>query len=468
MRIFITVTFLSVSIFCVSQQKYANPNIILLMADDLGWGDVGYNGNSEIITPNLDKMASESLQFNRFYAAAPVCSPTRGSCLTGRHPERYGIPGANKGHIKKEEETLAESLKEQGYTTGHFGKWHLGTLTKDIIDGRRGGTDQGLKHYSPPWENGYDVCFATEQAVPTWDPMKNQKILTKYWIGKDKYATDNLEGDDSRVIMDRVIPFIEKTNKNKKPFLTVVWFHTPHSPVVAGKKYMDMYPGMDDNHKHYYGCITAMDEQIGRLRNKLRELNIEDNTIVFFTSDNGPAGKGGGTKQIPGARQQGSPGPFRGRKGSLYEGGVRVPGLMVWPSVIKNHSETDIPFVTSDYFPTIMDILGLYPDRQPLDGISIVPLLTGDMTKRNIPICFYAKKKRAICNDTFKLISNDNGESYELYNMVEDKSETVDISEGNQEIVSDMKAELEKWIQSCRNSNAGIDYVSDKLINNTP
>jgi len=133
------------------------PNIILCMADDLGWADPGFNGNSIIKTPSLDAMAEAGLRFTRFYSAAPVCSPTRGSCLTGRHPYRYGITFANVGHMPKEEVTLAEVLKTQGYATGHFGKWHLGTLTKTEKDSNRGGP-RGAKHYSPPWENGFDVC----------------------------------------------------------------------------------------------------------------------------------------------------------------------------------------------------------------------------------------------------------------------------------------------------------------------
>ena len=134
------------------------PNIVLIMCDDLGWGDVGFNGNKVIRTPHLDAMAKGGMKFNRFYAAAPVCSPTRGSCITGRHPFRYGIPFANSGHMKPEELTLAELLKKQGYTTGHFGKWHLGTLTKTVKDANRGGP-RGAKNYSPPQVNGFDACF---------------------------------------------------------------------------------------------------------------------------------------------------------------------------------------------------------------------------------------------------------------------------------------------------------------------
>ena len=150
------------------------PNIILIMADDLGWGDTGFNGNKVIRTPHLDAMAADGMKFNRFYAAAPVCSPTRASCLTGRHPFRLGIPTANSGHMKTEELTLAELLKKKGYATGHFGKWHLGTLTTKVKDANRGGP-RGAAHFSLPSANGFDVFFSTESKVPTWNPMLKPK-----------------------------------------------------------------------------------------------------------------------------------------------------------------------------------------------------------------------------------------------------------------------------------------------------
>jgi len=440
------------------------PNIILCMCDDLGWGDVGYHGtNKEIKTPHLDEMAANSLQFRRFYAGAPVCSPTRGSVITGRHPYRYGIFFANAGHMKSQELTLAEALKPLNYRTGHFGKWHLGTLTKTIKDGRRGGKPNNDEHYSPPWENGFDECFSTEQAVPTWNPMENQKIPTRYWTGPGQSVPsddETLKGDDSRVIMDRVIPFIRNTAKQEQSFLAVVWFHTPHSPVVAGPEYKAMYSGHDDDHQHYYGCITAMDEQIGRLRNVLKEAGIADNTMLWFTSDNGPAGQGGGIKQSSGGRQQGSPGPFRGRKGSLYEGGVRVPGLLEWPARIKTPRITEVPCCTIDYFPTTMAALGYTPKDavKPIDGINLLALIDGNMEKRPVPIAFQSKEQQSLSDNRYKLYSSNKGKSYELYDLIDDPYEKKDIAAMHPEIVALMKQTLEAWIESCSKSNNGEDY----------
>ncbi len=440
-------------------KKKDKPNIVLCMADDLGWADTGFNGNKIIKTPNLDAMAKAGLRFTRFYSAAPVCSPTRGSCLTGRHPYRYGITFANVGHMPKEEVTLAEVLKTQGYTTGHFGKWHLGTLTKTEKDSNRGGP-RGAKHYSPPWENGFDVCFSTEAKVPTWDPMKkpesNAPYGTYYWKEDGTKITENLEGDDSRIIMDRVIPFVHNAAKQKKPFLTVVWFHTPHLPVIAGAKYRKMYSQYSEDEQHYYGCVTAMDEQMGRLRNELRELKIEDNTMVWFCSDNGPEGKDGRR-----GRTRGSAGILRGRKRSLFEGGVRVPGLLEWPARIKGGRMTNIPCCTSDYFPTVLDALGvkiMKGQPEPIDGVSLLPLIEGKMTKRPVPIGFESGNQLSLTDNRYKIYSRNKGKTYMLFDLIEDHGEKKDLAAEKPEIVQSMKATLEKWRNSCKDSLAGKDY----------
>lgn len=435
------------------------PNIILIMADDLGWGDVGFNGNTIIRTPALDQMASDGLVFDRFYAGSAVCSPTRGSCITGRNPYRYGINFANVGMMKKEEITLAELAKNIGYKTAHFGKWHLGSLSKNIKDGRRGGNENV---YSPPWENGFDTCFSTEQAVPTWDPMKDQSIAgTRYWTGSEQAATENLEGDDSRVVMDRVIPFIQDASTKKTPFLAVVWFHAPHAPVVAGPTYLNMYASHDENKQHYYGCITAMDEQIGRLRQQLKALNLADNTLITFCSDNGPAGEGGGTKQYTGGRQQGVTGGFRGRKGVLYEGGLRVPGIMVWPKEIKSGQRTSFPAVTSDYFSTILEIWGLELPKRPYDGTNLMPVLKGKSSERSGFIGFQIPKQQSIVNQQYKLITNDQ-KTFELYDLIEDPYEKNDLAAKNPQRVEQMKVSLFEWLESCKKSNNGADYHDDK------
>ena len=430
------------------------PNVILAMTDDQGWGDTGYNGHKVLKTPALDAMARSGLRFNRFYSGAPVCSPTRGSAVTGRHPYRYGIFFANVGHMRPEEITLAEALKTQGYATGHFGKWHLGTLTKTQKESNRGGP-RGVAHYSPPWDNGFDVCFSTEAKVPTWNPMlrpgAEAPYAASYWTGPGQKAAENLEGDESRVIMDRAIPFIRDAARRRKPFLAIVWFHTPHEPVVAGPKHLAMYQGVSNQkQRHYCGCLTAMDEQMGRLRKELRDLGIAENTMFWFCADNGPEHKTG----------PGSTGGLRGRKRSLFEGGVRVPGLLQWPARITKPRTTEVPCSTCDYFPTVLDPLGFKMKGQPepLDGGSLLPLIEGKMTERPHPLGFESSGQIALIDNRYKLISQNKGKTWMLFDLVADRSERKDLAAEKPEIVEKMKATLNAWRVSCKDSLAGKDY----------
>ncbi len=435
------------------------PNVVLLMADDLGYGDTGFQGNSIIRTPHLDRMAGNGLVLRRFYAAAPVCSPTRGSCLTGRNAVRFGIDDANSGRLAAREVTLAEVLRAVGYTTGHFGKWHLGTMTIDSRDGNRGQVGNQAE-YSPPQLHGFDRCFSTEAKVPTFDPMWRPRgaasalgwpaILhardaepfgTSYWNEQGEAVTDNLRGDDSRVIMDRVIPFLRDAVARQQPFFAVVWFHAPHLPVVAGPQQAALYADYPDYARNYYGCITAMDEQIGRLRGALRELGVADDTLVAMASDNGPEGD---------AAAPGSTGGLRGRKRDLYEGGIRVPAILEWPDHIRP-GITDFPAATSDYLPTILELVGtsLSVDVR-LDGQSLVPLFQGDEPAGDRAMVFQYRQQIAVCDRRFKLISTNAGASWELYDLVNDPAEQDNLATGHPAVVQRLRTVAADWLASCR------------------
>ena len=451
------------------------PNIILIMADDQGWGDVGYNGHPHLKTPNLDSMVKNGAVFTRFYSAGAVCSPTRASVMTGRHPERMGICGANCGHILTEEITLAELVKQKGYRTGHFGKWHLGTLTKDILDANRGGRQQNDIHYAPPKNHGFDVSFVTESKVPTWDPMitppknsgdvkgsliEGEPFGTYYWSESGMRVTENLEGDDSRIIMDRVIPFIEKAVSDRLPFLSVVWFHAPHLPVLTGEKYKSLYSGLSEDEQEYYGVITALDEQVGRLRNKLKSLNIYDNTLVFYTSDNGPeTQKEVREGKIPLGRTRGVTNGLRGRKRSLYEGGIRVPGIVEWPRKIRSGTVINVPCFTSDYFPTIAKILGIDIDKykRSYDGQDLQPYWSEQKDKRDKPLAFQFNKNFALIDNEFKFMGGAKQNS-RLYNLVTDPSEQVDVSTQYPKKFKLLSNFYQEWNYSVQKSNLGLEY----------
>ncbi len=446
-----------------------SPNVVLVMADDLGWGDVGYNGAKVAKTPHLDAMAKQSLVFNRFYAQAPVCSPTRGSCLTGRHPFRYGIPTANAGHLLPDEITLAEALKTRGYATGHFGKWHLGTLTTKVVEANRGGP-RGKKHFALPTDHGFDEFFSTESKVPTWDPMlvpktfgpmqskrygwlpiepdEGEHYRTHYWNGLEAMVNENLRGDDSRIVVDRALDFIERSAEAETPFLAVVWFHAPHLPVVAGERHRLLFRDRPLNEQLYFGCIAALDEQVGRIRGTLREVGVAENTMLWFTSDNGPE------RGTPGSAE-----PFRERKRSLYEGGVRVPGLLEWPARVTEGRTTDVPCVTSDYYPTVLDALDLEMPRQPpLDGVSLLPLVEGKTTERPRPIGFRSGTTSTWSANRFKLVRKGKSRQPELYDLLEDPGEQKNVAAEHPEVVSRMQAELRAWRESVDRSATGADY----------
>ncbi|MCP4978060.1 MAG: sulfatase-like hydrolase/transferase [Maribacter sp.] len=447
------------------------PNIILIMTDDQGWFDAGFNGNTQIKTPNLDQLAADGVIFDRFYSASAVCSPTRASVITGRNPLRMNIPGANSGHMLPGEITLPEILSEHGYATGHFGKWHLGTLTKDTLDANRGGRAKFDTHFSLPTEHGYDKYFCTESKVPTFDPMvypenfeegeslrfgwgsvkRNEATKlygTAYWTGENQKEHMNMAGDNSRIIMDRFIPFIENAKNENKPFFSTLWLHTPHLPVVSDSVHRNQYANMDLQKQIYYGTLTAMDEQIGRLWSKLEAMDIQENTVIFFCSDNGPEN---GTP--------GSAGAFRERKRSLYEGGVRVPAFMVWKNHLEAGLRLDFPSVTSDYLPTLLDILNIpYRDNRPIDGQSLWSVLQGEEELREQAIGFIYKQKLSWVDDRYKLIRTTENSNFELYDLRTDTAETNNIIQDQPEIAAKMKRDLFIWKKSVENSAKGMDY----------
>ena len=266
--------------------------------------------------------------------------------------------------------------------------------------------------------------------------------------------------------MDRVIPFIQSAISSKQPFLAVVWFHAPHQPVVAGPQYRAMYSEYDEGAQHYYGCITALDEQIGRLRKELRRFEVADNTMLWFCSDNGPEGKSSekGTNR-------GVTGGLRGRKRSLFSGGVNVPGLLEWPGRANPGRVVNLSCSTLDYFPTVQEVIGYrMPGKpRPMDGISLIPLIDGKMSARPAPICFrYVQPKNvmfdapmlAMVEGRYKFLTNleENGNEDLLFDLIADRGETKNLVAQHRDLGQSMKARLREWIESCRKSYYGADY----------
>lgn len=457
------------------------PNIIMIMADDMGWGDVGFHENPIVKTPNLDRLASEGIEFQNFYASAPLSSPTRAAYLTGRNAYRTGVFSPNVGIIRREELTIPEILKKEGYKTGHFGKWHLGTLTYEEKDANRGCPEN--KHlYNPPAWHGYDEAFVTESKVPTYDPMDcpvkhNMRFWdyikpyeervdygTYYWDINGKKVTEGLRGDDSKVIMNRVLPFIDGAIAEDNPFLSVVWFHAPHLPCVAGPEYAAMYEGLSLEEKNYYGCITALDDQVGRLVKYLKDKGVYDNTIIFFCSDNGPE-----------LRTPGSAGDYRGKKRSLHEGGLRVPAFVIGLNKLVNKNDdqnelsgkndgqmNDLKVLqncsTSDYLPTLVDLLNIDIELPyDLDGESFIPFVKGEKESRDKNLVFCSGNQGAVVSGKYKLYYSDGVK--ELYDIISDPYEKDDISKAYPKIVKSMFNALKQEMKKYSSTFNGEEYV---------
>lgn len=446
------------------------PNIVLVMADDQGWGDMAYNGHPTLKTTNFDEMARTALRFDRFYAAAPVCSPTRGSVMTGRHPNRFGC--FKWGHsLRPQEVTIAEALRVGGYTTGHFGKWHLGSVV------------QG----SPvnPGASGFDEWLS----APNF--FDNDPILSR------EGTAVQMHGESSMVTVDAAIEFIREHADSPWPFLAVVWFGSPHLPHEAIEEDLAIYNDLDEKLQHFYGEITGMDRAFGKLRTELRRLGIHQNTILWYCSDNGG---------LPGVGATGG----RGNKGQIYEGGLRVPAILEWPVAIPKPRTTDVPCNTSDIYPTLLEIAGVTVDNQPpLDGISLVPLIEGSMASRPKPMGFWdhptpgvgtpskewmasllqAQKEGKAVDDPSRLrldagkitkqypedhypghaawlhwpwklhrIEKDGRIRFELYHLADDPQESDDVLEQDPERAVVMKTQLEAWLASVVRSLNGADY----------
>jgi arylsulfatase A-like enzyme len=411
------------------------PHIIFVMADDMGWGQTGYRNHPVLKTPHLDAMAAAGLRFERFYAGGPVCSPTRASVLTGRSPDRSGV--LTHGYaLRGQEKTIAQALKHAGYVTGHFGKWHLNgfkgpgapILTDDLRSPGAFGFDEWVSV-----TNFYDV-----------DPLMSR-------AGKIEPFT----GDSSEVAVAEAVKFLDKHRNSGQPLFAVVWFGSPHSPFKALPEDKASFASLNEASANHYGELVAMDRAVGDLRSKLREFDLAKNTLLVFCSDNG------GLPEIT----PDTVGGLRGNKGSVYEGGLRVPGIIEWPAVVAPRV-TNYPACTMDLFPTVADLLGL-PDEvfvQPLDGISLQPLLTQELTERPQAIPFRFGQKLALVDNRFKLLNNNRRQDqFELYDLSADPQETQNVSGDHPEVFARMKQDLLTWNEAVESSFAGKDYPEGRV-----
>ena len=490
---------LSLLIFAALLRAADRPNIVLLMGDDHGWDETGYNGHPYLKTPVLDEIARTGLRLDRFYSGGSSCSPTRATIITGRHHHRAGTfsPGWS---TRPEEIGIARLLRDAGYATGHFGKWHLGPV----------------KAASPvnPGAMGFDEWFSHDNFFEL-DPH----------LSRNGAPPQVIKGESSAIVIAEAVKFIDRAKQAGKPFFVVVWFGSPHEPYQALPADLALYDKLPadfgnkqvqltsnetgrntrrlqrDVLRERFAEITAMDRAIGTLRTHLRGSGLRDNTLLWYCGDNGTPPEAVATV------------PFRAQKGSIYEGGIRVPGLIEWPAKIPRPRASDANAVTTDMLPTLCALTGAPLPRRPLDGLSLVPLLEGRMAARPEPICFWETPvarapgaqpyldpelqkgtshhaklgpdgtptrnfqnfrhpavreedfagSRAIVDNRFKLVldagSRRGGEpSRELFDLRADPAEKNNIIAAHPAEAERLAARLRTWQQSVLESLTGVDY----------
>ncbi|WP_281614753.1 sulfatase [Flammeovirga sp. SubArs3] len=479
----------------VEAKDKPKPNIIFILVDDLGYKDLGCYGSTFYETPNLDQLAERSMMFTNAYAANPVCTPTRASIMTGKYPSRIqmtnhsGIDGPKGaayklvapqpiGSLPTTELTLAESLKNEGYFTAHIGKWHL-----------QSHNEKEKEHF--PEAHGFDVNIAGHNGgqpgsyfFPYQHPQHKWSNVPGLEDGlPGEYLTDRLTDEAIKVIKE------DRT----QPFFLNLWYYTVHTPIEGkkekeekyrvkakekgiqkhsdGEKIFNSYQRKQQNNPTYSAMVESMDENIGRLLKTLKEEGLAENTIIIFTSDNG------GLSTSSSANAPTSNLPLKAGKGWVYEGGIREPLLIHWPKKIKEGKICEEPVISTDFYPTILDMIGSDQQiEQHLDGISLKPLLKNNKSKLDREAIYFhyphyhhinsMGPAGAIRMGDYKLVERFEDMSYELFDLKNDIGETKNISKEHPELTAKMKQKLHEWrektgaIMPTKNNN--YDISKDK------
>lgn len=437
-----TAKFFLVSLTSISlaQAERKNPNILIFLADDLGWGDLACYGHPRIKTPHLDKFATEGVRFTQAYSSCGVCSPSRSSILTGRTPYRNGVwrwlPVGNQSHLRASEITIPEVLKPLGFQTMHSGKWHL--------NGYFNRPEQ-----PQPNDHGYDWWFATQNnASPTHKDPKN--------FVRNGKEVGPLKGFSAPLCAEEANSWLKNERDPSKPFFITVWTHEPHLPIESDPEFQKPYADIENpGVRQHHGNVTQLDHAFGMIMKTLDELDLRENTFVVFTSDNGPEGNGKGNLSKPDSQQNrtwGSTGGLRGRKRDSHEGGIRVPGIIRWPGHIKPGTVSDIPIIGSDLFSTSLALVDQpLPTDRTIDGVNILPACQGKPVERPVPLFWRthiapAQSHAAMRIGDWKIVANEALTEFQLYNIQKDQNEEKNLAGEMPEKLEEMKVKfLEVW-----------------------
>ncbi|MDQ8208269.1 sulfatase-like hydrolase/transferase [Coraliomargarita sp. SDUM461003] len=419
---------LSSSFLLTTQAIENRPNVVVFLADDMGWGDTSINGNELIQTPNMEKLAAQGVKFTQAYSAAGVCSPSRSAILTGRTPYRNGVwrhvSGNGPTQLRESEITYPELLQAAGYETCHVGKWHLNS--RQMFNN---------PDYPQPNDHGYDYWMSTHNnAAPSHKNPVN--------FVRNGEEIGQVEGFSAPFVAAEAAHWLAELRDPSNPFALSVWVHEPHHPIGTDDRFESLYEG--HRNSEYMGNITQLDYALGMVMDALEAQGVAENTLLIFSSDNGPEGKGG----IKG----GSTGDLRGRKRNNYEGGIRVPGVARWPGHIEAGSVSDTPVIGSDIFATVLDICGIpLPEDRVIDGVSMVPAFAGKPVEREVPLFWRThvsapEDRVAMRIGDWKLIGDETLAKFQLYNILADRQEANDLAAKMPEKTEEMKqALLQLW-----------------------
>ncbi|WP_165246051.1 sulfatase-like hydrolase/transferase [Paludisphaera soli] len=409
------------------------PNIILVVADDLGWGDVGFNGRTEWSTPRLDRLAREGIVLNRCYAPAPICAPSRGAYLTGKFTIHSGV-SKNSDDLPSEQTTIAEALRPSGYATAAFGKWHHGR------------PKPGTREYVHPLDQGFDEFYGFTDATAAWE--KDPKQL---WKGRERVPVDGYADD---LFTDQALDFVDR--RRDQPFFLYLAYTATHFTIAAPPDEVAKHVGKlpepregQDLSAHYAGMVTRLDANVGRVLDRLDVLGLREDTLIVFTSDNGAtfeSGNLGVSALLDGNR------PFRGQKRTLWEGGIRVPGVASWPGRLPAGTVSSVPISLIDLLPTFAAAAGATVDPSwNIDGANLLPSWQGHESLKARKLFWEWRAEGsdqvAAIEGDYKLVVTRGGKP-ELYNVTNDPAERRDVAAERPDLVTALKRELDAWLRS--------------------
>ena len=441
LSLFFIVVFIT-SAFGKGNEVVNKPNVIVIYADDMGWGDVGYNGSEHIHTPNIDRLAADGVIFNQGYVSASVCGPSRAGLLTGMYQQRFGLgenPSASgwpnseisKGSGLPDDQVIApEVLKDAGYQTGMVGKWHL-----------------GMKQEKRPNHKGFDYFYGFLNGAHSY--YESSLVFGKkkaYWPFFDGDQKVTFDGYATEVFTDKAVDFINQNAKD--PFFLYVAYNAVHHPWEVPEKYQDRVNHIPlKNRKKFAGMVLALDDGVGHILEALKNHGIEENTMVVFISDNGSP-RGQAKNGDPGDYMSSTNG-LRGWKGDTYEGGIRVPFLIKWPGVFPAGSQFNLPVMNLDVMPTITSYLNI-PNTFNYDGVDLMPYVTGKKQGWPHEIMYWRRgDDYAIRKGDWKLCFNNKGADVkgmpELFNLSEDPVEEINQINQFPELAKELQHIFDQW-----------------------